>query len=235
MAAPPAPDTDWYVSATTLRTGLTLLRGWSAITKGVVEQLGMEIMPRWCSTSSPLTSGTTKGTSGSMRKYELSSITNAPFCTAMGPNSPLSAVETDMKAMSTPVKLSGVVSSTTSSSPRTLMRLPADLWDAQSFISFRGRSLVSRMLRNSCPTAPVAPTTAMLTGFMVLLSVIVLESYPSLPQGLSGSQLPVRLASRQACSSPDRARRGGGRRSGLPCQIRPHGGRSVRPSSCCAR
>ena len=40
-----------------------------------MEQFGTETMPLWPSRSSPFTSGTTSGTSGSMRKAELLSTT----------------------------------------------------------------------------------------------------------------------------------------------------------------
>ena len=92
----------------------------------------MEMMPSCHSKSPPLTSGTTKGTLGSMRKAEPSSMTTAPAATAWGASSRLTAELAEMKATSTPSKESFVASSTTSSSPPTLMRLPADRLDAIS-------------------------------------------------------------------------------------------------------
>ena len=92
----------------------------------------MDMMPSCHSTSSPLTSGTTSGTLASMRKAEPSSITTAPAATAWGASSRLTADVAEMKAMSTPSKESFVASSTTSSSPPTAMRLPAERLDAIS-------------------------------------------------------------------------------------------------------
>ena len=48
--------------------------GFKAITNGVVEQFGIEIIFLTSFNASALTSGTIKGTSGSIRKAELSSI-----------------------------------------------------------------------------------------------------------------------------------------------------------------
>ena len=114
------------------RMGLISRRGWAAITRGVVEQLGMEMIPSCHSTSAPLTSGTTRGTFGFMRKAEPSSMTTAPAATACGASSQLTAELAEMKATSTPSKECSVASSTTSSSPPTVMRLPAERLDAMS-------------------------------------------------------------------------------------------------------
>ncbi len=50
----------------------------------MVEQLGLERMPRWASTASGLTSGTTSGTPGSMRNALDLSTTTQPRATAAG-------------------------------------------------------------------------------------------------------------------------------------------------------
>ena len=52
----------------------------------MVEQLGLAMMPLCQSTSSGLTSGTTSGTSGSMRQAEELSTTTQPASRAMGAN-----------------------------------------------------------------------------------------------------------------------------------------------------
>ncbi len=58
--------------------------GLSATTSGAATQLGTATMPRWPSSACSLTSGTTSGTAGSMRKADELSITTAPASTAAG-------------------------------------------------------------------------------------------------------------------------------------------------------
>ena len=103
------------------------------MTSGVVEQLGMDTMPSCQSRSSPLTSGTTRGTAGSMRKALESSITSAPALAATGPKRRESSVRAEMKAMSTSEKLSSVVVSTVNALPFTSSLRPAERLDARSF------------------------------------------------------------------------------------------------------
>ena len=50
----------------------------------MVEQLGLEMMPRWPSAASGFTSGTISGTCGSIRKALDLSITMQPRLTASG-------------------------------------------------------------------------------------------------------------------------------------------------------
>ena len=180
------------------RIGLISRSGWAAMTSGVVEQLGMEIIPSCHSTSSPLTSGTTSGTLGSMRNAEPSSMTTAPAATAWGANSRLTAELAEINATSTPSKESCVASSTTSSSPPTAMRLPADRFDAISrrcgappltgALRLLKQYRCSTMRRNSAPTAPVAPTTAMVksstekcSSFGYSPQITISEGWPSMP------------------------------------------------------
>ena len=92
----------------------------------------MEIIP-WChSTSAPLTSGTTKGTSSLMRNAEPSSMTTAPAATAAGANRRLTSLLTEMNATSTPAKESSEVSRTTNSRPPMDSRFPADRLEANA-------------------------------------------------------------------------------------------------------
>jgi hypothetical protein len=58
--------------------------GFSAATSWIVEQLGFETMPRWPSSASGFTSGTTSGTEGSMRNALDLSTTTQPRATASG-------------------------------------------------------------------------------------------------------------------------------------------------------
>ena len=60
--------------------------GLSATTSGAATQLGLATMPLWPSSASSLTSGTTSGTCGSMRKALELSITTAPDSTAAAAN-----------------------------------------------------------------------------------------------------------------------------------------------------
>ena len=68
----------------TLRMRARSCSGFSATTSWMVEQLGLEMMPRWPSAASGFTSGTTSGTCGSIRKALDLSITMQPRFTASG-------------------------------------------------------------------------------------------------------------------------------------------------------
>ena len=78
----------------------------------IVEQFGLAMMPLCVSISSGFTSGTTKGTSGSIRNALELSMTMAPRFAASGAN----VLEIDPpanRAISTPSNDSGFASSTT--------------------------------------------------------------------------------------------------------------------------
>ncbi len=66
-------------------------RGASAITIWMVEQLGLATTAGPAGRVSPLISGTTKGTAGSMRQAEELSTTRAPASTKRGAHSLLTA------------------------------------------------------------------------------------------------------------------------------------------------
>ena len=87
MALAPAPLADWYVATTTLSKPAARCRGARATARIAAEQFGLAISFGCCRKTSPFTSGTTRGTSGSMRKAEELSITTAPACKAAGANS----------------------------------------------------------------------------------------------------------------------------------------------------
>lgn len=123
-----------------------------------VEQLGFAISPLWFSSSSPLISGITNGTPGSIRKAELLSMTAQPFLRACSANwSELWELELNM-AKSSPSNDSAVVSRTVSMLPHACISLPADFAEARSRASVTGNSLCSSRRIISWPTAPVAPT-----------------------------------------------------------------------------
>jgi hypothetical protein len=72
-----------------------------------------------------------------------------------------------MNAKSTSSRTSGVQSSTDTSCDLNLNFLPTDRVEAHSLISSMGKFRCSAMSKNTWPTAPVAPTTAILQEFKV--------------------------------------------------------------------
>ena len=150
--------------ATTTR--LIFTRSWSglsAITSWMVEQLGLAMMLRlvYPAMAWPLTSGTTRGTSGSMRKCEVLSMTTAPAAAARGLCTAETLAPGEDSTISMPAKSKPARSRTfrTASSPND-SSLPTDLSDASAMTSSAGKSRSARVARISRPTLPVAPTTA---------------------------------------------------------------------------
>ena len=90
------------------------------------------MIPLCARAASGFTSGTTSGTSGSIRNAELSSITRVPLAATWGANSRASSVETEKNAMSRPRHASTVNSSTASDSPANVIRDPTDRAEAYS-------------------------------------------------------------------------------------------------------
>jgi hypothetical protein len=76
--------------------------GSSAISRIIVEQFGLAIIPLCVAMASGLISGMTSGTSGCMRNADELSMTTAPACTARGANSLLRALPAEKKARSMP-------------------------------------------------------------------------------------------------------------------------------------
>src|SRR3972149_7046673 len=111
-------------------TGFRQWMGQSTCTSGVVGQLGMEMIPLCPSRSAAFTSGTTSGTSGSMRQAELSSMTRATALTAAGIMLLETSVVAEKKAMSTPANDLEFVSSTSISHSPTVRRRPAERLEA---------------------------------------------------------------------------------------------------------
>ncbi len=134
--------------------------GHSGVMAMIAAQLGLAMMPLWPAISRAFTSGTTSGTSESMRKAEELSTTTAPALTAMGAYFREVSPPAENRAISTPAKLSAVSASTVSGSPRNGRVLPAERWEASSLSLPTGKSRRARQWRNSTPTAPVAPTIA---------------------------------------------------------------------------
>ncbi len=146
----------------------------------IVVQLGLAIMPRGrLSASSALHSGTTRGTSSSMRKAELLSIITAPYLVMVSANSFDVPAPAEVNAMSTSLKSSLCCSSFTSISlPRNMYFLPAERSLPNNTNSSIGKLRWSSILRNSCPTAPLAPTIATFIIFFLLCGTrICMQNY----------------------------------------------------------
>src|SRR3954468_23881744 len=92
----------------------------------MVEQFGLAMIPLGMRSSAlKFTSGTTSGTSGSMRQAEELSITMAPAFAAIGLNSRLIDAGVLERTKSTPAKASGLSGSTGYVRPRNEIDLPA--------------------------------------------------------------------------------------------------------------
>src|ERR1043166_7074757 len=145
--------------------------GHTATERMAAVQLGVAITPLWCARSPPLTSGTTSGVFGSMRKADELSIPAQPAALAAGTNSRLRVAPAEKKAMSTPLKASAFSSSTLYGLPLNSSVLPTERAEASSFREATGKFRRSRTRRISTPTAPVAPTMAMFLAFMVARNI----------------------------------------------------------------
>ena len=134
----------------------------SATTIMIVVQLGLAMMPRGrVRASLALHSGTTRGTSSSMRKAEELSIITAPYLVISAANSFEVPAPADVKAMSTSLKSSLCCRSlTVYSLPRKVYLVPALRVEPKSSKLSIGKSRSTSTRRNSWPTAPLAPTIA---------------------------------------------------------------------------
>ena len=161
MPAAPAPETAWYEETTSsLRVHFRCRAPMAAIMVRVV-QFGLEMMPsgRFFACSG-FTSGTTNGTSGFIRNAPELSMATAPRSAAIGAQISETSSGTSNIAMSMPSKASGARATTVSSSPCTVIFLPAERGDAISRISPQMFSRLLMMSIMTVPTAPVAPTSA---------------------------------------------------------------------------
>ena len=134
----------------------------SATTICIVVQLGLAMMPRGRSfASAAFTSGTTKGMSLSIRKALELSIITAPCLVMVSAYSLEVPAPAEVKAISTPLKSSLCCKSFTSIClPRNVYFVPALRLEPNNTNSSNGKFLSSSTRRNSCPTAPLAPTIA---------------------------------------------------------------------------
>ena len=96
---------------TTRRTRAASCSGLSATTIWIVEQLGLAMIPLFQAMSWGLTSGTTSGTSGSIRKALELSTTTAPAAAAIGLHSRETPPGVLERTMSTPRNASCAIGS----------------------------------------------------------------------------------------------------------------------------
>jgi hypothetical protein len=166
----PAPETAWKVVTIILFIFEYLFNSFIAVTAMVVEQFGFAIIPLCFLTSSPLTSGTTKGTSSSSLYALELSITTAPAFTAAGDNFLLMSFSAAQRTTWMFSKDVSFASSISYFFPLNSMKVPALLLLARSLSSFTGKFLSSKTFSISCPTAPVAPSIARLYFFISSLT-----------------------------------------------------------------
>ena len=132
--------------------------GHSGVIEMIAEQFGFAMMPLCVLIVCGLISGTTSGTSGSMRYAEELSTMIVPAATAAFANFLVVALPAENKPISTPSKLCSVSSFTLIFLPRNFSDFPAERADANSRSSDSGKLRCSRQWISSTPTAPVAPT-----------------------------------------------------------------------------
>src|SRR5437588_3031016 len=131
----------------------------------MVEQFGLATIPfGMLRRASAFTSGTTSGTSGSMRQALELSITIAPARAAIGLDPRLTDAGVDDSTMSTPANASGRIGSTVYDLPLNWIDLPALRSEARNLIVRRLNARSMSTCRMLSPTAPVAPTTATLAS-----------------------------------------------------------------------
>src|SRR5262245_39384368 len=129
----------------------------------MVEQFGLATMPfGMCRKASALTSGTTSGTSGSMRQALELSMTTAPARAASGDDSRLTEAGVLDSTTSTPANASARIGSTVYDLPLNVTGLPALRSEARNLMDRNGKARSRSTCRIISPTAPVAPTTATL-------------------------------------------------------------------------
>ena len=151
----------------------------------MVEQFGFAMTPECHDTSPGFTSGTTSGTSASMRNALELSIITAPEATTASRISFEMPAPHENRAMSTSLNDSEVISCTVSSPagtcphPANSIFLPAERAEASARTSDAGKSRSCSTCMNSCPTAPVAPAMAT-TGFAGITLFQAISSTPHL-------------------------------------------------------
>src|SRR3984957_16589725 len=127
----------------------------------IVLQLGLATIPLGIELrTSPLTSGTTRGTSGSMRQADELSMTMTPAAATLGARARDAVAPLENSATAIPAKSAVAASSTGMSTPWKDRSRPADREEAKNRTSSRATLRSWRIDRMTDPTWPVAPTTA---------------------------------------------------------------------------
>ena len=128
----------------------------------MVVQLGLAMMPlraTWIAFG--LTSETTSGTSGSIRKAEELSTTVTPALAKRGASARDVVAPAEKSAMSRPDGSAVEASSTVISRPAYGSTEPAERAEAKKRTSSAGKARSWRIWRMATPTCPVAPTIPM--------------------------------------------------------------------------
>src|SRR5437588_3104836 len=137
----------------------------------MVEQFGLATIPLGIRfRASAFTSGTTSGTSGSMRQALELSMTMAPALAAIGLYSRLMEAGVLDRTISTPANASGRIGSTLYDLPWKSIALPALRSEARNLTARTANWCSLSTCRIIAPTAPVAPTTATLGNTSRVLS-----------------------------------------------------------------
>ena len=140
----------------------------------MVVQFGLAMMPlRASAIACGLTSLTTSGTSGSMRNAEELSMTVTPAAANRGACARDVVAPAEKIAMSSPVGSAVEASSTVICSPLNSSVVPALRALAKKRISAIGTSRSTRRRRTTAPTWPVAPTTPIRTGMLLVMPIIL--------------------------------------------------------------
>jgi hypothetical protein len=131
-----------------------------AIILTIVVQLGTAMIRGDPSSASGFTSGTTSGTSGSIRNADDLSMHTVPAAATSRTNPRATDAPAAERERSTSRSTSTVSSCTVTSRPPNEIVRPADRADANGNSSSTGNARASMIRSISVPTAPVAPTTA---------------------------------------------------------------------------
>jgi len=200
MPAWPAPEAAWYEATNiSFRPNERCSAPTATIIDRVV-QFAFAMIPlgRFASCSG-LISGTTSGTSGSIRNAPELSTATTPRLAAAGAHTAEISSGTSNMATSMPSNASCEMATTSVSRPLTISRRPAERGEAISLISPQTFARVDSRSSITVPTAPVAPTTA--------------SAGPS-PVPSLAEVLPIPLTDRSPRRRPPRPGRSRGRR---PC------------------
>ena len=207
--------------------------GFSATSIWIVEQFGFATMaPPLRGILAPFTSGTTSGTSGSMRNAALLSTTRQPFDAAMGPHCRATDEPAENSASRAPSKTSGDAASRRTSTPRKRTVPPADRSDATARSERTGKARCSSTRSISWPTAPVAPTSTTSIASPIAQPLLrgrgAVPSRRRHPSGRSRCVVQFSGAAGRGHRLGDRRRGGAAPRCG-PCPCAPWPDRPPRP------